>query len=293
MDTKFVANFLALAESLSFTDAADRCYISQSALSKRIKQLEHELDATLLTRNTRNVELTAAGAYFKEEISKVMKQLNFIKERTAQLDKGEAGEIKIGYTHSAMQSFLPSLIFELNQKFPNLKTTLMEMTNTHQINALNSREIDISISPNPSIKKGVKSKIVITGNFAVVLPVNHKLNKRNLKNIAQLADESFILPAKTEGILYVGVIESICTDAGFFPRIVHETSYANTGIRLVQAGIGITVEPVYGLSGYDHIKVIELKNINQKAELTMLWLPEFEQEFPEIMRVLHEFVYNN
>lgn len=291
MDLKSVRNFLSLAETLSFTEAAQLNYIGQSTLSKQIKQLEEELEAVLFNRDKRNVELTAAGSYFEEEMKKIVSQIDFIVERTRQLDKGEAGEIKIGYTHSAMQSILPALIYKINKQWPDLKTTLMEMTNTHQINALRAREIDISISPNPNIEKGVKSKVLITENFAVVLPTNHKLNKRNLKNVSQLSGEPFILPAKTEGTLYVGVIESICTDAGFLPHVVHETSYANTGIRLVQAGIGITIEPVYGLTGYNNIKIIELKNIRQKAELTMLWLPEFEREFPEVMQLLEEYRY--
>lgn len=293
MDIKTLRHFLSLCESLNFTRAADENFISQSTLSKQIKQLEEELGAHLFIRDKRNVTLTEAGRFFRDEVSKITNQMDFIIRHTRQLDKGEAGEIKIGYTHSAMQSLLPSLIYELNQKFPNLKTTLMEMTNTHQIEALRAQDIDISISPNPIIEQGVKSRVLITGNFALVLPVRHKLNKRNLKNVSQLAEESFILPAKTEGTLYVGIIESICTDVGFFPRIVHETSYANTGIRLVQAGIGITIEPVYGLSGYSNIKIIELKDIRQKAELTMLWLPGFEKKFPGIIPLLEEFEYRS
>lgn len=291
MDISSLKNFLLLSETLSFTKASEQAFIGQSAMSKQIRQLEEEMSVTLFIRNNRNVELTPAGKYFREELIKIINQLDYAIDRTQQLDKGEAGEIKIGYTHSAMQSFLPSLIYELNQKFPHLKTTLFEMTNTHQINALHAREIDISISPNPIIDPGVKSKIMITDHFALVLPIHHKLNKRNLKNLSQLAKEPFILPAKTEGVLYVGIIESIFTDAGFVPHVIHETSYANTGIRLVQAGIGITVEPVYGLSGYNHIKIIEMKGISQKAELTMLWLPEFEQEFPQIMNLINGFKY--
>lgn len=291
MDIKMLKNFLLVARQLSFTKAADLAFASQSAISKQIRQLEQELSAELFTRNKRTVELTPAGKYFQAEVTELINQWQYIAERTNEIHSGEAGEIKIGYTHSAMQSFLPSLIYELNRRFPNLKTTLLEMTNTHQSKALRAREIDLSFSPNPIIEKGLRSKVVISDNFGLILPINHPYTKKKQKHLSDLAGESFILPPKTEGTLYVSILESICTEAGFSPHVVHETPYANTGIRLVQAGIGITIEPIYGVSGYTNIKVIELTEINQKAELTMLWLPEFETTFPHILQLLHSFRY--
>src|SRR5690606_19048388 len=252
----------------------------------QIKQLEGEIGATLFKRDRRNVELTLAGAYFREELGKVLSQLDYAMERTRQLHQGLAGEIKIGYTHSAMQSLIPAMVSAINQRFPNLKTSLIEMNNIQQLQALKSREIDISISPNPTIPDQVLGKVLIKDNFALVLPMDHFLGPENFRSMAQLAGEPFILPPKPEGVLYVGIVESICTDAGFFPQVVHQTSYANSGIRLVQGGIGVTIEPIFGLKGYSDIKVIELKEIPQKAELTMLWLPAFQKEFPEILTLL-------
>ncbi len=291
MEIQTLRNFLILSETLNFTKASEKSFIVQSALSKQIKQLEEEMAVTLFKRDKRNVQLTPAGRYFRQELMKTINQFDYALGRAQQLHKGEAGEIRIGYTHSAMQSFLPKLIYTLKQRYPDLKTILLEMTNTRQDSALKNREIDLSISPNPIISPEFESKILIEGNFAVVLPVNHPLDQSNFESVSQLSQEAFVLPPKTEGTLYVGVIESIFTDAGFSPKIIHETPYANTGIRLVQGRVGITIEPAYGLYGYSDIKIIELDNIDQKAKLTLLWLPEFELEFPEVLNLLKNYKF--
>lgn len=291
MDIEVLRNFLRLADTLHFTRASGKAFIAQSALSRQIKQLESEVQASLFKRDRRNVELTPAGEYFKTEVQRVLNQLDYAITRAQQMDKGEAGEIRIGYTHSAMQSFLPVLIKSLNQHFPAIRTVLIEMANVHQALALKERKIDISISPNPVIEGDVRSKVLVQDHFAIVLPTNHPIDQSNFESLSQFANESFILPPRTEGTLYVGTIESMCIDAGFVPHIIHETSYANTGIRLVEAGIGITIEPVSGLAGYSGIKFIELKNVIQKAELTMLWLPDLEDEFPKVFTLLNQFKY--
>lgn len=286
MDIQTLRNFLHLSETLSFTKASEKAFIGQSTLSKQIKQLERQLGTILFLRDKRNVELTLAGTYFKEELGKVLAQLDYVLERTHQLHLGHAGEIRIGHTHSAMQCLVPAMLLALKQRFPNLKASLIEMNNLEQLQALKSRKIDISISPNPTIPPGLGSKVLIEDNFALVLPTDHPLDAASFGSMAQLSGEPFILPPKAEGVLYVGIVESLCTDAGFFPQVVHQTSYANSGIRLVQGGIGVTIEPIFGLRGYSDIKIIELTDVPQKAELTMLWLPSFEQEFPEVLELL-------
>src|SRR5690606_37655506 len=286
MDIQTLRNFLHLSKTLSFTKASEKAFIGQSTLSKQIKQLEQEMGATLFLRDKRNVKLSLAGKYFKTELGKVLSEMDYIMERTWQLHQGLAGEIRIGYTHSAMQSLIPAMVSAINQRFPNLKTSLIEMNNIQQIQALKSRKIDISISPNPTIPDQVLGKVLIKDNFALVLPMDHFLGPENFRSMAQLAGEPFILPPKPEGVLYVGIVESICTDAGFFPQVVHQTSYANSGIRLVQGGIGVTIEPIFGLKGYIEIKVIVLQVITHKAGLICLWLPAFQKQFPEILTLL-------
>lgn len=295
MDIEVLRNFLKLSETLNFTKTSDKVFIAQPALSRQIKKLEDELSIVLFKRNKRNVELTPAGAYFRNEVQKIINQLDYCIKQSAQIEKGEMGEIRIAYTHSVMQSFLPDLVKKLNHALPGIKIILIEMSNTRQVEAIRNREIDISLSTNPTIKGNLKSKVLKEENFAVVLPKNHPINHSNFVSVAQFEAESFILAPKADGELYVGIIESICIDAGYLPNVIHESSHASTVIRLVEAGIGITIEPLSGLIRYhnNNIKYIELKNIKQKAIIVMLWNADLESTHAGIFSLINDFDFYN
>jgi DNA-binding transcriptional LysR family regulator len=290
MDIQVLRNFLAVAKTLHFTRAAQDTFIAQPALSRQLKQLEETVGATLLKRNKRNVELTEAGVYFKDEVERMLNQWQFVCARTAEIHKGESGEIRIGYTHSAMQTFLPALIRQIHQGLPSMKTVLLELTNLQQLTALQNKELEIGFSTNPVIEGHIHSKVLLRDNFVVVLPLDHPVSAENYTDFSVFANDGLILPPKDQSFLYVATIESICLNAGFIPKIVHETPFASTGLRLVEAGIGITVEPKSGLRGQPAgVKCIELKEIPQKAELTMLWNPEIEKQRPKLMELILRF----
>jgi DNA-binding transcriptional LysR family regulator len=292
MDIRQLQNFLKVASTLHFTKAAEDLYIAQPALSRQIQQLEEEVKAGLLKRDKRNVELTMAGKYFQTEIEKILYQLEKVCKRTEQIHKGEAGEIRIGYTNSAMQTILPKILIQIREKMPEMKTVLIEMTNIDQTNAVLNRTIDVGFTTNPFLPNTIMSKVVFRDNFVVVLPDNHVVTLDNFKDFAVFKDENFIFPPKTDGSKYVGTVEEICKDAGFTPKIIHETASATTAFRLVEAGMGITIEPKSSVRGQGlDIKFIELNKIPQKAEITMVWHSDEEQERPMFFEIMLSTTY--
>jgi DNA-binding transcriptional LysR family regulator len=99
MDIQTLENFLKVAESLNFTRASETAFIAQPALSRQIMLLERTLGADLFHKNKRKVELTEAGVFFRDEIQKLLHQFQETCRRTVQINNGEAGEIRIGYTN--------------------------------------------------------------------------------------------------------------------------------------------------------------------------------------------------
>src|ERR1700749_3614084 len=132
MDTQTLKNFIQLADTLHFTKASEQVFMAQPALSRQIKQLEQSIGAELFKRNKRNVSLTKAGVYFKQAAQQTIDQLDYAINRTQQIHNGDAGEIRIGYTHSIVQTILPRIIKELRAQFPEVKTVLREMNNPEQ-----------------------------------------------------------------------------------------------------------------------------------------------------------------
>jgi DNA-binding transcriptional LysR family regulator len=186
-----------------------------------------------------------------------------------------------------VQTFLPGIVKELHARFPEVKTILREMNNPEQYRDLAEQKIDIGFATNPVVPAGLHSKVFYEDVFVVVLPQNHHLLKGKRRDFSAFANEVFILPHKIEGSDYVNTVESICRDAGFTPNVAHHTSSVNSAFKLVEAGLGITIEPKASLLGQNlAIKAIELKNIPQKVQSVILWNDNTEQEYAPILKLI-------
>jgi DNA-binding transcriptional LysR family regulator len=291
MDLQTLRNFITLAETLHFTKASGQVLMAQPALSRQIKQLEQSIGAVLFKRNKRNVSLTSAGVYFRQAAQQTLNQLNYAIDRTRQIHNGEAGEIRIGYTHSIVQTILPGIIKKIRAEFPGVKTILREMNNNEQYKDLAEQKLDIGFATNPVVPENLKSRIFFEDVFVVVLPDSHPLLKEKFKSLSVFSNETFILPHPVEGSDYVHIVESICLDAGFLPNVVHHTSSVSSALKLVEAGLGVTIEPKASLSGQHlAIKFIELDNITQKAQSAILWNKNTESEHMPILQLIRQII---
>jgi DNA-binding transcriptional LysR family regulator len=287
MDIKQLKNFLILTETLNYRKTSEEIFLAQPALSRQIKQLETEIGAILFKRNKRSVELTPAGKHFSQEVKRMIRQLEKAVQHTARIHRGEAGEIHIGHASSSMQSVLPDILVRFRQQMPELKTHLLESTNSFEIEALLNREIDIGFAPNILVPDAIATKVIYEENFVVILPHNHPLNAEEFTDLSILSKENFILPPYEQGRGYLEVIDEMCQKYGFTPNVVHESGNSATVLRLVEAGIGISIEPKSTLNGtLLRIKSIELVHIPQKSKMLVIWLKERTDELKPFLNLI-------
>jgi DNA-binding transcriptional LysR family regulator len=286
MDIRQIKNFLLLCETLNFRKAAEQINIVQPALSRQIQLLENEVGALLFNRTKRTVTLTGAGIFFKKEANRILQDLNKTIIQTAQMHRGEAGEIRITHASSAMNSVVPSFLVKVKHKWPNLKTIVQEASNFQQIEMMLARKTDIGIAPNILVPPEIRSKILYRENFVLILPGNHPLSKKKFTDLSVLKNETFILPQLATGIGYVEAILQMCQGYGFKPKVAHESTHSISVLRLVEAGLGISIEPISSVRGVNmNIKLIELKNLPQKAEMILFWLREREEELNRFIKM--------
>ncbi len=267
--------FLAVADELHYRKAAEKLYISQPGLSRQIKQMEEILDAQLFIRSNRKVRLTPAGKYLKDELQLLLNHLERTEKQLKLIDRGVVGEIRIGFLGSAMQNVVPQLLLKLKKSHSKVKTSLEELTNQAQLDAIEKNRLDLGFVRVASAPKGVSIYPVFEDTFSIVLPKNHPINEAQFKNISQLSEEDFILFSKDYSPLYYATIMSICEDAGFTPNISHKSVHAQTIFKLVENHLGIAIVPTALQFGFKmDVKFIELKNIKQKAVLSVIWKKE-------------------
>src|SRR5258708_10420796 len=286
MDIQQIKNFLVLCDTLNFRKAAEQINIVQPALSRQIQLLENEVGALLFNRSKRTVILTEAGMFFQKETNRILQDLDKTIIRTAQLHNGEAGEIRVTHASSAMNTVVPSFLVKVKHKWPNLKTIVKETSNFQQIEMVLARKTDIGIAPNILVPPEINSKVLYKENFVLILPGNHSLSKKKLTDLSVLKNETFILPQVSTGIGYVEAILQICQGFGFKPKVAHESAHSIAVLRLVEAGLGISIEPISSVRGINmNIKLIELKSLPQKVEMILFWLREREEELSRFIKM--------
>ncbi len=267
--------FMAVAEELHFRKAADKLYISQPGLSRQIQQMEAILGASLFVRNKRNVELTEAGKYLYQEIQFIFNHLAEIQKHIQLIHKGLEGEIRIGFLGSAMQKIIPDLLFSMNQNYPEIRSSLEEMSNYDQLKAVLNHKLDLGFVRIENAPKNILMKPVCRDSFSLVLPENHVLTSKNFKHVAQVSHENFILFSIDYSSAYYYQIMSICEDKGFRPKVSHKAVDAQTIFKLVEMGLGVAIVPTSLQYGYDlKVKFLEIKNIPQEAVLSAIWNKE-------------------
>jgi len=158
MELRHLLYFKTVAEQLHFRNAAQKLFISQPPLSRQIKELEDELGVLLFTRKNRRVNLTDAGAYFKQEVDAIFARLEESKSIVRQIHKSESGELKIGYISSVYQSHLADVLIAMRDVFPHIKTNLFEIPTLTQIKALEQGSLDVGILRAPVHSEALKYK---------------------------------------------------------------------------------------------------------------------------------------
>jgi DNA-binding transcriptional LysR family regulator len=253
MELRHLRYFLAVAESLNFSRAAEKLHIAQPPLSQQIQQLEAELGFQLFHRTKRRVQLTAAGESFQREVQQLFQQLEQAIERGQQASRGEVGQLAIGFVSSAAYNVLPPILQRFRQAVPGVVLELQELTTNQQLQLLRQGKIDVGFVRPPvdqlvdkisgEMKLGIQSKIIFQEPLIVALSTAHPLAQQSTVEVRSLQFEPFILfPRHLAPGLHDPII-SLCQQAGFSPQVVQEAIQMQTIVSLVAAEMGVAIVP--------------------------------------------------
>ncbi|MEP1085443.1 LysR family transcriptional regulator [Algoriphagus sp.] len=272
MELRHLNYFKAVAEELNFRKAAERLYISQPGLSRQIKQLEEMLEVKLFDRDQKHVELTAAGAFFKNEVEFVLNHLDLTRSQLKLIAAGKIGELRVGFLGSASNQILPDLLGKLNASHPLISTSLEELSNAVQVEMIEKDKLDLGFVRLASVPNDLEMKVVLRDSFSLVVPKNHAIQENDFTSVNQFKDESFVLFSSDYSNLYYEQIIGICRDAGFSPKIRHKSVHALTIFKLVENGLGVAIVPTSLKEGYElNVRFMEIPDIGQFTELSAIW----------------------
>jgi DNA-binding transcriptional LysR family regulator len=241
-DLRQLRYFVAVAEELNFTRAAERLGIAQPPLTIQIQKLERLLGCTLLIRG-RRTRLTAAGARLAEEARRVLEQAERAVEATRRTARGQEGELRVGVPPSVMLTRLPAAVRQFRARHPGVAFTLREMATSAIEQALQTGQIDLGFLRETRPPAPLHSELFLAEPLVAVLPATHPLAKAQKLKPRALAKEPFVFFPRRVGPAFYDAIMADCAAAGFVPQVVQEATQWPTLVALVEAGLGVTVAP--------------------------------------------------
>jgi DNA-binding transcriptional LysR family regulator len=241
MELRHLRYFVVVAEELHFRRAAERLHMSQPPLSQQIRALEEEVGATLLLRNQRRVELTAAGVVFLERARQILADVEDAARQARRVQRGEVGRLAVGFVGSAMYSFVPDLLRRFGEHAPDVTLRLHEMGTTEQLRQLEDGRLDVGFLRAARSRPELKIEIVAEEPVIVALPDLHPLAANPRLTLADLEGQPLILLTSAVAPGLRSALQPAIDRLGGEDTIVQEVQEMQTVIGLVAAGVGISL----------------------------------------------------
>lgn len=249
--------FVAVAEELNFRRAAERMHMTQPPLSRQIKLLEHSVGLTLLERSTRQVRLTPAGESFYDSATDLLQRSEQSVLKARQAQRGEAGDIELGFVPSAALEFIPRIVTALARDLPEVTLNATEMMSYEIVEAQRSGRLDLGLTRMERPRRGVERIRAVSETFILALPADHPLVDAETPTLADLDEQPFVGFSIERGGFLRETHQALFATIGIAPRTVQEVAQTHTVLSMVNRGIGTALVPASS-------RVVKMDNIRYR-----------------------------
>lgn len=251
MDLARLKTLRELANRETMAAVATALHMTPSGVSQQIAQLEDEAGVALTERHGRRVKLTHAGNVLVAHVERMLSVLDEARSDLADIRNEIAGTLRIAAFATAAAALLPQVMHVLRKSYPRLQVILVEMEPAQGLTALGSRDVDIAIVDDLSLKlasleKSVSQVFLLEDELRVALTRGHRLSKKEAIDLIDLKHEEWALDSAHS--FYGEFIIDLCERAGYFPRINAECQGSEIIAAMVSSGCSISVIPALRVS---------------------------------------------
>src|SRR6266403_157579 len=233
--------FCAVAETGSFSRAAEQSHVAQPSLSQQIIKLEEELGARLFDRLGRSVRLTELGKTFLPRARAVLRELEAAKGDVVERKDFVGGPVTVGVIPTVGPYFLPRVLTSFSRKFPQVRFTVVEEITPVLLDRLRAGAIDVAILALPIRGHEFETAPLLTERLFAALPKTHRLAKRTALSLRDLRSEPFLL--LRDGHCFRDTAVAACDRARLHPQVVFESGQFSSLLSMVGAGMGVSIVP--------------------------------------------------
>jgi DNA-binding transcriptional LysR family regulator len=280
--------FVAVAEESNLTRAARRLHIAQQSLSQQIRSLERQFGVTLFERTTRGVELTEIGEVLLAEARPVLARADRAVEAVRHAAAaGEQGELRVGVLASVANHLMPPLVRAFGERHPGIRLLPEDVTVAAMVRGLREGTLDAGLG-RPPLVDDLESEVIMREPIAAVLPEGHPLADRDELELADLADEPWVLTPRESWPPWHRLYDEEYAQAGYRPRVVQRGTSVQNLLALVAAGVGVTRLAMSARSLRDTgVRFVPLSS--GEAHTVLVWRPDSPNPaLPALREVLRE-----
>lgn len=264
MDTQHLKAFLLVAETGSFSIAADKLHLTQPAVSKRIAALETQLDAMLFDRIGKSVSLTEAGLALLPHAQIISRDIENAKRTVSELSGVVAGKLSMATSHHIGLHRLPRVLRQFSQAYPQVQLDIEFMDSEKAYELIMKGKVELAVvTLAPVIDSSFHAASVWTDPLHIAIADNHPLAKHQTIELQQLSAYPAILPDLNT---YTGrIVKKLFQDHGLTLNISMSTNYLETIKMMVTIGLGWSILPATMLEA--PLRSIPLKEIQLERQL--------------------------
>jgi DNA-binding transcriptional LysR family regulator len=272
VELRHLRYFIAVAEELNFSRAAERLHMAQPPLSAAIRQLERDLGVDLFVRTTREVKLTDAGRAFLQGARRTLADADRASEDAKRAAAGELGHLRLAYSWSTRFETLPALGRAFRASHPDVELLAQEMWNARMPPAFGSGSIDLALSLCPEIAAELELAPIRNERLVALLPEAHPLAREEAIPLSALAEEEFVVFPREIAPRLHDAFMAFYRRAGFEPRVRHESFHTGWDLGVLAEIPAAALAPQSVAGGLpEGIVAVALSEPTDSVETCLVW----------------------
>jgi DNA-binding transcriptional LysR family regulator len=233
--------FIEVARLQSFSRAGDEIGLTQSAVSRCVRELEGEIGLKLIDRTTREVQLTDAGGNLVSSVSRLLTDLDDALREIREIGEQRRGRVVVAASPTVACRLMPRVLAACGQQFPHVALGLRDDVQSDVVRKVKSGEVDFGVVIGPFAADDLLSESLMTDSFCVVSRDDHPLARQKQVGWTDLDGQQLVMLDYASGSR--PIIDAVMHEYGVNAAVVQELGHSATVFGLVEAGIGVSVLP--------------------------------------------------
>jgi DNA-binding transcriptional LysR family regulator len=286
MELRHLTYFVAVAERLNFSRAAEDLHVAQPAISQQIHALEDELGVPLFERAGKRVQLTEPGRALLPHARQILLAVEAARNEIRERETLARGTASLGAPPTVSANLLPARLTAFEQNYPGLEVTLREAGTETLLAFIEVGELDLAIVSTDTLPPTIEVRPFLEEPYVLAVSAGHPLSRAASVALTQLDDEPFIL--FPEGYKLREVTLSACRRAGFNPRVALDGGSMQSALQFVAAGLGVAIVPELALVNAPGIHALRIADQTLIRSLGLVW--KKDRYLSPAARALREFL---